>query len=742
MRCVAIFDAMADEQGNATDSDLKSKANPPQETIQVPTTDLAKLQETLEGIGGGIKDLSGSTTAIKNVFEELRPNVVKVVASLEKPEEPPEPVAEEPSSDEEEDLGFTKVVKPQVRNCNFEDFMSRRTPNDTSNAIELLIMNGPLKEEQEKWEAKHAPMEPNPFLRMLDRRYNKEFHKSHDSSSNDVDESWIQQIRINSEAVLKILNRVSGKLTTKNPITFARPFRFLIHFHEQMRTEFESLKNTNETDTFKKDDVPDPTQTSQASQELKGSSDADADKAKGDEPQTDKAKGDSPQSEKSEKDNPSSDKVEPDKTQSDKAEPGKVDSESGTSSAKQTPSSSIAASDESDTRQAAIAELQCYIDFVDKTLLPYFNELGSPTLSPERKIRFDDLWCLFRPGEKIYVPKSSGELGTSSFQTIWRLYQLRLSSVYDRTSSLQKDCSCDICDEIKAYEKLTVYCYYIDYTGESYQAVRKSLTIERFEGFKEVRQLPFYPLRCLENHQSLLKEAQEDGQKYIDQIKRRYGFYSGWTLIESPAGDFLTDKDNEKITTSAHVQSDVVVDFSETLNAFPLWKPKFQQLESTSHRIELRTEKTPMKLYTNPEGSDQASTLNTTYLDVDGIDQLELNTLLEKDVYLAKQDKPVPGPAGEDLALLPRRVFAYALWARRFVHVDVRSLKHHRDDSYRPNDKPDEKDALDQLQINLHNKRLISSLIDSHFKEEAMIESGIELDSMDFIRGKGKGVGA
>lgn len=679
---------MADSQNIPTNSHPHSSASLEDENLQIKAGEIAKLQATLEGVGEGIKNLGGAASEIKTVVKDLNSKMVKYAADSKTSKE--EEAGEEESG-KERDLIFTKTVNSRVRRCNFEAFMSRKAPNETIDAIEALILNRSFKEEQEKWVAKHAKIELDFLNRttMQQRRPQLDPHQACEGPSKGVEEGWIQQIRINSEAVLKALSRVSGGPVSAHPVTFPRPFRFLIHFHEQMKEEFEKLRTMSEEDASKEGNVP----AKETTKEKRGDADTDTDQVG----------------------------------------PG-----SGASSSQQTRSSSTLGTDESDIRQAALAELRCYIDFVDDSLLPRLRELRSPNLSAECKVRFDDLWYLFKIGEQIFIPKTSGKLGTSSFQIIWRLYRFRLASVYQRVVS---GCTCDTCKEAKVKADLTISCYYIDFNGESYQAVQKSLTIERFEGFREIKELPFYPLRCVENHVSMLQKAQEDGAKYIDWIQRRYGFYSGWTLIESPSGEFLKDEKDEKVLTSSHIQSDIVVDFSEALNAFPLWKPRFEQVESTSSRAETELERTLMKLYPSAESPDLPKTLRTKYLDSDGIDHLELNTMLAKDAYLAGKDEPIPVPAGQDLALLPRRLFAYALWARRFIHIDVRGVKARRDNSNGADEKQDDDNAWERLQIDPSNKRLISSMIDSHFQEEAMIQSGIELEGMDFIAGKGKGVG-
>lgn len=86
---------------------------------------------------------------------------------------------------------------------------------------------------------------------------------------------------------------------------------------------------------------------------------------------------------------------------------------------------------------------------------------------------------------------------------------------------------------------------------------------------------------------------------------------------------------------------------------------------------------------------------------------------------------------GHDLTLLPRRVIAYALRERKFVMVDIHSLR-----TLTP-----QKHVFRDLKIDEEHKSIVMSLVKSHFKKQKLqkLQPGVGLNQ-DLIRGKGSGL--
>ena len=305
-------------------------------------------------------------------------------------------------------------------------------------------------------------------------------------------------------------------------------------------------------------------------------------------------------------------------------------------------------------------------------------------------------------------------------------------------------CTCTECSENLKKRQWYVDCYRLDYDGERYRSVVDTLVIHPYKGSREVTDLPFYPIQYANDYAEKIRVAQVDGKKFVDLLDKRYAYYAGWTLIKDPVGKAIVDRSDEPIRSPEHVESEVLVDFQEAFNANPLWKPNFAQVERKKFSLATFSDPVRLRTWSDKTRTKLASSARSTVIDNDGVETLEVNALLETDPYLGHQkgdkDKAAPVPSGEDLALLPRRLFAYAVWARKFVNaliynVHVRAL---RSDELEQDGVT--KDAFDLLEISSRNKGLIESLVTSHFKKKAMESSGVEIDSQDLIRGKGKGI--
>jgi hypothetical protein len=93
--------------------------------------------------------------------------------------------------------------------------------------------------------------------------------------------------------------------------------------------------------------------------------------------------------------------------------------------------------------------------------------------------------------------------------------------------------------------------------------------------------------------------------------------------------------------------------------------------------------------------------------------------------------KPIHDLEGDDLLLLPRRVVGYAFRERRFVMLDISSLR----------DPPASDNVFQNLKIDEAHKLMVTSLVKSHLDKQKTqkLRSGVSLNQ-DLIRGKGSGL--
>lgn len=552
-------------------------------------------------------------------------------------------------------------IKPEIRECNFEQFQSR--PAGDSHelyCVDVLIAGESFGKEMqafkdtvadikagviESWKPRHA----------LDRKEN--------SASEESEKKWIRRIRINSPVVLDILRIVGSNVSWSQPIVFHRPFQLLVSLHEEVKEKLTTMKRH------------------------------------------------------------SSDIV---------VAGGNSKDLSGTAGLSTTQSQAI------DNRirklaekQNALDELTCFVDFMETRIMPISRRYSDPSPSPSETISYEDLWYLFRPGTLVYStpdPSSTERFRSSPYaHRFLRVIESQLT-----TTSITKPPT-----RVLFERRWSLLLHFIEYDGISYSPAYFTYThLTPFPGRKKVTELPVYPVSFLENDQ-IFAQAESDGATYVSLMERRSGFYSGWSQIPNSFGVPLTERAPDSLPNSPeHIESDILVDFQETFNAFPGWKLNFYQdiagIELFQYSSSTAIVPDLPMLEWDEVGRVKHDQVDRTLL-MDATEATEaIKFMNEDDLGLFKRDTRKT-PTGKYLALLPTRFFAYVVLQRRFLQLNTRFV---RSADLEANDK-----AFEKLEISRDYKRLILALVKSHFdKIETEKQTNTEIETQDLIRGKGKGV--
>lgn len=559
----------------------------------------------------------------------------------------------------------------EARQCNFLDY-HESLKGQKRHVLDFLVAGNDLDIETSVWEDRHSEI----LSSTSSNAQKEEAHGSKTKLSSTIDKStnpkdsvedrWIHSVRINSAIVIRILRQLASdegismrQDFEQQPLTFTRPFSFLVHHHKGVKTRLADLRDQSDSEQ-----------------------------------------------------------------------------------------SGLDSSLESCNRMATLKQVQCYVDFVENRLIPDAEKWTNMFKLKQQlpRIRFQDLWYLFKPGDLIYClpsssPSTPDRKGPSTYQFIHRVLALRQptrkfkrggpsSLTYDpvaeHESNLPEDGPPSVC--------FSVCAYYIEFDGEFWGAFSRCVHIPWYEGEKEITTLPAYPLKFRNSSEETLQQAVNDGKAIVNLIADRYGFYSGWSLISSPIGHTVVDAVGRLIRSPTHIESDVLVDFSEAFNTCPPWKPSFYSPSTAASgntgSIGWR-KPLPNIEWTDKHKTNAALQTKGRVVEWDGVDATRASQYWSRDTYL--HETKVKVPSGEDFALIPRRFYAYSVWERKFIHLDIRALQ--------PNNTTDTGRAFDQLQIGSDDKQMIQSLVHSHFhKKNFQTKHGIELQGQDLIRGKGKGL--
>ncbi|KAL4882297.1 hypothetical protein BJY04DRAFT_217615 [Aspergillus karnatakaensis] len=372
----------------------------------------------------------------------------------------------------------------------------------------------------------------------------------------------------------------------------------------------------------------------------------------------------------------------------------------------------------------ALRHVRRFVQFVENKITPLWKRAVT-----QRKVRFADLWMSFRPGELLYVapsdfPQSSETRKPSTvkmYQSAWRLYSMASPGNKD-------DCAEDI--EGNSKRELWLGAYYIDYDGESYGPVRHSFFIKDYEGEKDITTFDVYPLRFVKDPKVTEARLRDQGQKFQKLMREKHLYHDGGTLAHGPTGH----PDSDARIAPEHIESDVIVDFDEGYKADSKLKPpEFEELGNFSDS-------------NWPSGGDQPNIRHWTdesrsallgeIREITQLNEWYADFLIgqhrkESKFIQTWEEKDVTQLDDEDLVLLPSRVVAYAFRERKFVMVDIEKLKKI----------PAPQNVFQDLKIEEQHKRLLKSLVKSHFKrQDAQRRQPSNEINQDLIRGKGTGL--
>ncbi|PYH73720.1 ATP-binding protein [Aspergillus vadensis CBS 113365] len=351
-----------------------------------------------------------------------------------------------------------------------------------------------------------------------------------------------------------------------------------------------------------------------------------------------------------------------------------------------------------------LLNFRCLTQWMDETLHPFQAQLAA---IPEM-VRFVDLWFLFSQGSLVYIK------GSFAPQKIWKVVQRTGGRRYMGISERVKE------QGIGTWAPLVLDCFYLDFDGSQFLPIFRQFKISGFDGTQAVRYLPILPLSIAQQEGLTDKQyLMTRGRQFVGCTREALHMdYSGRCHYLTPTGQKLTDLVDE-IPRSAscyseQIDSDVIVDFARAFDEIPSWRPTTGNHEFGK--------------------TDQAELGLVTGIDNDGVwDKRLTDDFMEAQTRMWESwARHGGGPSGEDLLILPDRVFAFVLSTRRWACLRIGRG-------------PNEVEQLRQretagnpwLKLRLPNghEELIQSLIHSHFARQK--SRGVHFDLM---RNKGNGV--
>ena len=398
----------------------------------------------------------------------------------------------------------------------------------------------------------------------------------------------------------------------------------------------------------------------------------------------------------------------------------------------------------------AFRDLRCLIEFMDDELQPLIDQTNDVT---NTKIRFHDLWHLFKRGDELYAPirnkavvgavqpaggtmkQPAQEVGEGRSQTVFICCQASGGRPY---LTPEDDEDARAAPKAKT-SPFWVRSFYIGYDGEEFGPIPHDVEISAFEGEKDITALEVYPLKYSRDSAKIKSHLIERGRRFKTFTSAKHQAYSGPTIIHHANGDLvIVPSGSHAPKRHAHIKGRVIVDFDTAISSRQ-WGVLIHRVP-TNFTTSWKTidEDYPINIWRDNDQKQLERTLDEIIFDDDFIEKESTLDYSSKDSFLSKyterkkDDKDnVAELTDRELMLLPNTIYAYVLRNREFVILDIEGLR---------DVKPD-REGLDSLKLPRGHKRMVQALVSTHFREKSLQKDSEEEDpEVDFVQGKGKGL--
>jgi hypothetical protein len=325
---------------------------------------------------------------------------------------------------------------------------------------------------------------------------------------------------------------------------------------------------------------------------------------------------------------------------------------------------------ESESIRLKHEHMQCLVRFVDRYIKPTVDCLNDSSYG---KIHFRDLWYIFRPGETIYIPikHSRGAVSIDTVTASPEAFQNRYNILWRVTGAGggRPNPSSSQGRKVRLKEKgFRVNCYYIDFDGRYFLPTTHTFTITPFKGKQDITSLDFYPVRFQKAAQRTIQEHIAKGRQTYDSVLHSFThfYYAGPTLVVQPCGCPI----KEDPPKQEYIESEVIVDFRNTLMMKPSWRPQpvaWKPVPVDRHELQ---EVLPVQYWDDADRIKMKRTEHDKVYDDCHIDEDAAMLFREQETIFE------PIPSGQvsneqsvpdnDVMLLPGRVFAFVLRTRTF----------------------------------------------------------------------------
>ncbi len=324
----------------------------------------------------------------------------------------------------------------------------------------------------------------------------------------------------------------------------------------------------------------------------------------------------------------------------------------------------------------AINDLRCLLGFIENYLKKVQGEFDR---CERQKVRFSELWHLLKPDQLLYVNekncpqqiwRSVQATGGRSYLSPWvpppslpappappghaSLSPVQEPKLVTVTAPAGFDLASPFCLD----------CEYIDYSDVRFKPVFRKFYLDPFDDEMDIRDLTIIPYTYAKKLGLVNEEELRiRGRKFLQFIEPQHRYYSGKTLTRMPFGAPLQQTPEDGYfrpgpptpISEETVESEVMVDFERCFNSNPKWSPRIAE-DATFELMDVRECREP---------ADEGSSEDIDY-DMKWDQQIRNDTMAVINLQLARYYSKAEIPTGNDILLLPSRVYAFILRSRKW----------------------------------------------------------------------------
>jgi len=394
----------------------------------------------------------------------------------------------------------------------------------------------------------------------------------------------------------------------------------------------------------------------------------------------------------------------------------------------------------------ALLSLRCLIQFLDTRVLPIYRSCRSATPG---KVRFHDLWYLYRPGDLVVSWKDQhggeqsapGVLKQDGFYfdhtsaktsiAVWKV--LKVSKGRPVLDDCEEAKDRGPWTPTKRINKLLVLCYMIGYNGLSFGPVSHTFEVSPFDGPIEVTTIDPFPTRCIANYPDLETQLMNRGKKFIRYCipAHVHCSYVGMTLPCHPSG--IECRPAQKATL---VDGYVIVDLMEACRDDPEWIFR-HEVHHISDSSGGEYEKKPRRRtwYDKRRYEGRHEIKDDHMYEDDHLDVTDMENFIMSDTFLCATKEAIDQHGskidGTDLMLLPDRVVGFDLHRKKFSMLALDCL----------HSVQVKEEGWANLKLPRGHKRMVQAQVRTHFLEKQLSQRGSQHNvDHDIVRGKGQGL--